>query len=212
MPLLPPEPVNPVAADQFNKIPWDPTGGPTSALSLTGTTSGLGDWYMHTQDIEGMYETRQWHKDCDATVGTTPTVEFNYKQVRAYVTTKDTIFYNTYFSSVIQQTQTMEFVPSGCSGVTAISALSGGLQTKGRFFTTLQGVILRPARKNAANVILDPTGTCTEWFNVDLAHNPGAYDCSSGFDTAKTRTNDFGKILGEAVNQCPTFDPALVLY
>jgi len=214
-----PEPI-PVAptddADQTNVVAQqlaEQTGLlPSAALSLTGTVSGIGDWYIHTQDIEGMYETRQWNKDCDATVGTTPSVEFNYKQVRAYVTTSDKVLRNVYFSSVTQEAQVMEILGSGCSSVTGSTTLSGGFQTKGRFFTTRMGTITRPARKNAAGALLDPSGTCTEWFNVDIAHAPDAHSCDSGYDTFKTRPNDMGQILQEAAKQCPTFDPALVTY
>jgi len=191
------EAINPVAAR------LQPTGG-CEASAVSGVVQ---DWYIHTQGINGMYERKNQWRDCNERTSVTPTVEYNYTDNNVTVWTNDVIMTNTTFSACAQVSQSLVIQASGaCSSVNGTS----GWGENGLFLTSGEGMILRPAIKNSAGVYLDPSGYCIQTFNINLSKAPGAYDCSSGWDTLANTKVDLAELVSQLPTYCSTFNPVLL--
>ena len=165
------------------------------------------DWYTHTQSMVAIYQRKEQWSPCNNKQGTAPTVEYNYVDANVTVTTQDQILYNTTFSACAQVLQEVVLAASGACSSTAGTS---GLGQQGAFYTSGQGSVLRPVRKNSAGVILDPSGTCNNTFNINLNKTPGAYSCSSGFDTLAMAKAEIATMVQTLPTYCPTFMPGLV--
>ena len=189
----------------------NPIDANTSSLVASGCDTSAPtttDWYVHTQAVEIMY----LRNDAYTTGGgacvrplngpPAPYVSHNFLDANIRVQTTDRIMYNATFSSCAQVPQQLLFIAS--------AACSGGFGIYGTVDTCVVGVIRRPARKDAAGTILDPTGVCDVTYNENFDKAPGAYDCTNGFDTSATRNPAFRMLLANMGQDCPTFDPNLV--
>jgi len=202
-------PANPADIPNQNPAPalFQAAGG-CDASAVSGVVQ---DWYMHTQGYAGMYERIEQWTDCTTTRSggaTAPYVSFNYIDAQCNAWTDDKILYNTTFSACAQVLQTIGITASGsCSSVIASDA---GWGIMGKFSSSGTGLILRPARKDSAGFIIDPSGYCTTTFNTSLGNAPGVYSCSSGWDTLANAKTDLTKLHMEIRGYCDTFNPDLV--
>jgi hypothetical protein len=190
--------VNPLAGK------WSAAGGCT-ASAVSGVVQ---DWFVHTQGIYAMYQrVNQW-KDCTSTFGLTPTVEYNYIDANVNVWTNDQIIPNTTFSACAQVVQELTLVAQGaCSSV---NFEGSGFGTCGTFQTSSEGMILRPAKKNANGTYNETLGYCAENFNTVMNKIPGAYVCSGGWDTLANAKGNLAQLNSSLPTWCPTFNPGLV--
>ena len=188
---------------------WNPAG----SCDPSSVSGGPLDWYIHTQGYYGFYERREKWRDCDTSKlagPTAPSVEFNYIDARTTVWTSDKIMYNTTFSACLTALQNVNIQASGSCSSPGGNTAASGWGDMGAYSTSGEGTILRPARKDAGGNILDPQGYCQEAFNFELGMAPGAYSCSSGWDTRNNARTDLGRLTNECNNYCPTFNGSLV--
>lgn len=211
MTSLTPVPLSPAdpAIPNFNSgsSQWQVSGG-CDASAVSGTVQ---DWYWHSQGYRGMYERNEQWTDCTTSKAgppNSPRVSFNYVDIRVDAWTDDKIIYNTTFSACSQIVQTIDLRASGSCSATVSGDAGWGLQ--GQVLTSGTGLILRPVRKAANGTILDPTGFCSNSFNMELGTAPGAYDCSSGWDTLGNVKSDLSRLHNEITGYCETFNPDLV--
>ena len=205
---VPPVPTDPTGSNPYSPASsrWQTSGG-CDASAVSGVVQ---DWYLHTQGFNGMYQRNQKWRDCDSRSTQTPTVEYNYIDAHTNVWTNDQIITNTTFSACLQVTQQITYSASGSCSSPGGSTGASGWGTMGTFTTCGEGTILRPARKDAANNYLDPSGFCKESFNFELGAAPDAFNCSSGWDTEANVKTDLGRLANECNNYCPTFNATLV--
>jgi hypothetical protein len=184
---------------------------PNAGYSTEGGSTGIQDWYVHVQTVDVMYVRRnQYNGDTSSTL-TAPAVTSNWLDMVCTVQTQDEIYKNVAFSST-----------DGASATSAIGTLfqphvlqlqgpdgvSGGFGIDGVISTSAMGIIRRPALKDAAGNILDPSGICTQTVNLVTDQMPGSYD--SNYDTSSTVNGILAQAMGQVAVACPTFKSTLV--
>ena len=206
-----PEPTAPVAgaADKAQNPVTSKfmISGACDASAVSGTPQ---DWLVHKQDFNGMYQRNNVWRDCDSRIGQTPTVSYNYVDARINVSVDRRILYNTTFSACNITVQKINWAASGGCSTTGQSTTASGWGENGKITTSGTGLILRPARKDAAGNILDVTGYCSESFNIEINNSPGFYICSAGYDTKSDVISDLGRIANECNNYCTEYDANLL--
>jgi len=182
---------------------WSPSGG-CEPSAVSGTVQ---DWYSHTQGFNGMYQRTQQWRDCNEKLSVSPTVEYNYIDMNLTLWTNDQIIPNTTFSACAQEIQSLTITASGaCSSLYGAS----GFGENGVVFTNGQGMLLRPARKNANGTFNETLGYCTQTLNQTMNKNPGAFSCSGGWDTMDNAKAELAQLVATFPTYCPTFNPILV--
>jgi hypothetical protein len=158
------------------------------------------DWYVHIQTVDLMYLRNNQYDSATSSTVATPNALSNYLDVHYTVQTTDEVWENATFSGELWEPQTLELVTS--------YGTSGGFGVCGVVNTSSVGYIRRAVRKNAAGVILDPTGVCTQSGNLILDNMPGAYDYT--FDTSAQVNSNLQHVMGRVHGACPNFIATLV--
>ena len=193
---LPPEPV-------FD--PTDPTN-PNVGYSTSGGASGVQDWYVHTQTVDIMYvRNNQYDSNTSSTI-IAPVVTSNWMDMNCTVQTQDEIYYNMVFSSADSSSGNL-FEPHVIQ-LQSNTGVSGGFGDDGVVSTSAMGIIRRPLRKDAAGVILDPTGICTQNVSLVMDQMPGSYDAT--YDTSSSVNGILAQAMGQVAVKCPSFKATLV--
>ena len=188
-----PAPISPIAN------PSIPPVNP-GAESLTASGGNPQDWYVHTQTVDMMYLRHNQYNSATSSTISAPVAQSNYLEVAYTVTTSDEIWEDTTFSGELWQNQLLELN-------TAVG-VSGGFGVCGTVNTSAAGYVRRPARKNSAGEILDPTGHCTKTGTVTIDQMPGAYNPS--FDTSAQLNSNMMQMVNALPPQCETFITSLV--
>lgn len=196
MPAIPPSPISPVNNASLTNANPNIEGLTTSGSDASGTQ----DWWVHIQTVDIMYLRNNKYDSTTSSTVAAPNALFNYLDVHYQVQTVDEVWENATFSGEAYQPQTLELVTN--------SASAGGFGVCGVVNTVVAGMIRRPARKDAAGVILDTTGVCTQEGNFALDNMPGAYDI--GFDTSGQVNSNLQIGMGKLTSLCPSFKSTLV--
>jgi len=195
---------------------------PTPGAAATGTTfnlntptltasgggaSGTQDWYVHVQTVDIMYQRNNQYDSSVSNTFTGPTITSNWMDINYTVQTQDEIYYDTQFSSTTSGIGGELFEPHVLQLITN-TGVSGGFGTNGVVNTSSMGIIRRPARKDAAGTILDPTGICTQNGSLVVDQMPGSFDIT--YDTSDSTGSILGQVAGQLSQVCPTFKSTLV--
>jgi len=193
-------PINPAASF------WEASGG-CDASAVSGVVQ---DWYIHTQGYYVLYDRKQVWRDTNVRKSVSPSVEYNYVDANVTVWANDEILRNAQFSSCMTSLQQLNLMASGSCSTEGLDSNFSGWGDNGILTTSAEGVVLRPARKDGAGNILDPTGQERENFSITLNKNPDPYSCSSGWDTLTAVKADIAELNIVCKNHIDSFIPSLV--
>jgi len=184
----------------------DSPTNPNIGYSTSGGASGVQDWWVFVQTVDIMYQRNNQYDMSTSSLLKSPTVTSNWMDMNCTVQTQGDVYYNMAFSSTVSSTGNL-FQPQVLQ-IQTNTGVSGGFGENGAVSTSSMGIIRRPARKDAAGTILDPTGICTESVSLVMDQMPGAYN--SLYDTSSTVNSVLAQAMGQLAEQCENFKPTLV--